>query len=253
MSSVSVLPTEKPVMVLVHGATANGRMWDPVRRILEARGYEVHAPDLPGHGIRRDEPFTLQAAVRTVQEAVAAVAPAPVVVAGDSLGGYVTMASAGSLPPGRLRGIVPSGCTLVFEGPALIPFKIKGFFHSLLVALVGERRLVGPRFIKQLGKMGVSEADAQALVEGGISLGVFADCVRALTHVDFPAKLAALRVPVLLVNGGKDKQMLRDRERYQAAVPKARHVIFPGEGHGVSLLRSAEFADLLDEFASKPV
>ena len=253
MSSVSRLPTQKPVLVLVHGATANGRMWAPVRRILEARGYQVLAPDLPGHGIHRDQPFTLEAAVRTVQDTVASVAPSPVIVAGDSLGGYVTMASAGLLPARQLRGVVPSGCTLVFEGAALIPFKIKGFFHSLLVGLFGERRLVGPRFIKQLGKLGVSEDDARSLVEGGISLGVFADCVRALTHVDFPAKLAALRVPVLLVNGGKDKQMLRDRERYEAAVPKARHVIFPGEGHGVSLLRSAEFADLLDEFASQPV
>ena len=253
MSSVSGGPGEKSVLVLVHGATANGRMWAPVRRILEARGYQVLAPDLPGHGIRKDEPFTLEAAVRTVREAVASVAPSPVVVAGDSLGGYVTMASAGELPPGQLRGIVPSGCTLVFEGPALIPFKIKGFFHWLLVALLGERRLVGPRFIKQLGKMGVAEEDARALVEGGVSLGVFGDCVRALSHVDFPARLASLQVPVLLVNGGKDTQMLRDRARYEAAVPRARHVIFPGEGHGVSLLRSTEFAELLDEFASKPV
>jgi pimeloyl-ACP methyl ester carboxylesterase len=157
------------------------------------------------------------------------------------------------LPAAQLRGIVPSGCTLVFEGAALIPFRINGLFHTLLVGLIGEKRLLGPRFIKQLGKLGVAEDDARALVEGGISFGVFSDCVRALTHVDFPAKLAALRVPVLLVNGGKDHQMLRDRRRYEAAVPKARHVIFAGEGHGVSLLRSAEFANLLDEFASQPV
>src|SRR4249919_2310853 len=132
MSSVSGDSIEKSVVVLVHGATANGRMWAPVRRILEARGYQVLAPDLPGHGIRRDEPFTLEAAVETVRQAVASVAPAPVIVAGDSLGGYVTMASAGALPASQLRGIVASGCTLVFEGPALIPFKIKGLLHTFL-------------------------------------------------------------------------------------------------------------------------
>ena len=253
MSSVSVLPTEKPVLVLLHGATANGRMWAPVRRILEARGYQVLAPDLPGHGIHRDRRFTLEAAVRTVQDAVASVAPSPVIVAGDSLGGYVTMASAGALPASQLRGIVPSGCTLVFEGPALIPFKIKGFFHKLLVGTLGEKRLLGPRFIKQLGKLGVSEDDARALVEGGVNLAAFGDCVRALSHIDFPARLAALKVPVRLVNGGKDRQMLKDLARYQAAVPAAKHIVFPGEGHGVSLLRSAEFANLVDEFASQPV
>jgi len=253
MSSISERPAKKTVLVLLHGATANGRMWDPVRRILEVRGYRVLTPDLPGHGSRRAQTYTLEGAVEVVREAVASVAPAPVVVAGDSLGGYTTMASAGALPAGQLRGIVASGCTLVFEGPALIPFKIKGFFHKLLVGLVGEKRLLGPRFIKQLGKLGVSEEDAGALIDAGVNLAAFGDCVRALSHVDFPAKLAALKVPVRLVNGGKDTQMLRDLARYQAAVPAAQHIVFAGEGHGVSLLRSPEFADLLDEFASKPV
>src|SRR6476619_3478220 len=125
MSSISAFPAQKSVLVLLHGATANGRMWDPVRRILEARGYRVLTPDLPGHGARRGETYTLEGAVETVRKAVASVAPAPVVVAGDSLGGYTTMASAGALPAAQLRGIVASGCTLVFEGPALIPFKLK--------------------------------------------------------------------------------------------------------------------------------
>jgi len=111
MSSISDGKLEKPVLVLLHGATGNGRMWAPVRRILEARGYRVLTPDLPGHGSRRAEQFSLQAAVQAVVEAVASVEPAPVVVAGDSLGGYVTMASAGSLPPAQLRGLMPSGCT----------------------------------------------------------------------------------------------------------------------------------------------
>ena len=81
MSSISDEKLEKPVLVLIHGATANGRMWAPVRRILEARGYRVLTPDLPGHGARRAEPFSLQAAVHTVVEAVASVEPAPVVSA----------------------------------------------------------------------------------------------------------------------------------------------------------------------------
>jgi pimeloyl-ACP methyl ester carboxylesterase len=253
MSSISGASNEKPVLVLLHGATANGRMWAPVRRILESRGYRVLTPDLPGHGARRAEPFSLQAAVQTVVDTVASVEPAPVVVAGDSLGGYVTMASAGSLPPAQLRGIVPSGCTMLFQGPALWPFRIKGLAHKLLVAVVGEKRLLGPRFVREMGKLGISEADARDLVEGGVNLAAFGDCVRALTGVNFPVMLSAAHVPVRLVNGGDDKQILRDRARFEAAVPRARHVIFPGAGHGVSLLRSREFADLLDEFANQPV
>jgi pimeloyl-ACP methyl ester carboxylesterase len=253
MSSISGVAKEKPVLVLLHGATANGRLWAPVRRILESRGYRVLTPDLPGHGARRAEAFTLQAAVQTVVETVASVEPAQVIVVGDSLGGYVTMASAGALPPSQLRGIVPSGCTMLFQGSALWPFRIKSLAHKLLSAVVGEKRLLGPRFVRQLGKIGVSEADARDLIDGGVNMAVFGDCVRALTGVNFPVMLSAARVPVLLVNGGDDKQILRDRIRYEAAVPRARHVIFAGAGHGVSLLRSQEFANLVDEFASKPV
>lgn len=253
MSSVFVESSQRPVLVLLHGATGNGRMWDPVRRILEARGYAVLTPDLPGHGARRDQRFDLDAAVQVVVETVGSVAPAPVLVAGDSLGGYVTMAAAGALPQERLVGVVASGCTLVFEGNVLWPLRIKGFFNRLLVAVVGEKRLLGKRFVAELGKLGVAKPDALALIEAGVNVAAFGDCVAALTDVDFPAKLATVEAPILFVNGGKDKQMLRDVARYRAAAPAARHEVFPGVEHGVSIRRSPEFADLLDQFARKPV
>ena len=253
MSSVSVKLRETPVLVLLHGATGNGRMWDPVRRILEPRGYRVLTPDLPGHGALRHETFTLDAAVKVVAETVASVAPAPVLVGGDSLGGYVSMASASTLPAERLVGVVASGCTLVFEGPALWPFRIKGLVNRLLVAVIGEKRLLGRRFVAELGKMGIAEADAHALIDAGVNVGAFGDCVAALTGVDFPAKVAAIQAPILFVNGGKDKPMLRDLSRYRAAAPNARHEVFAGMEHGVSLRRSAEFADLVDRFAQEPV
>lgn len=253
MSSIFVEASELPVLVLLHGATGNGRMWDPVRRILEARGYRVLTPDLPGHGARRGQRFTLEAAVQVVVDEVRAVAPAPVLVAGDSLGGYVTMAAAAALPPGQLVGAVASGCTLVFEGNALWPFRIKGLVNRLLVAVVGEKRLLGKRFVAELGKLGVAEPDARALIDAGVNVAAFGDCVSALTGVDFPAKLAPIQAPVLFVNGGADKPMLRDLARYRAAVPAARHEVFPGVDHGVSLRKSAEFADLIDDFARKPV
>lgn len=253
MSSVSAEISEKPVLVLLHGATGNGRMWDPVRRILQARGYRVLTPDLPGHGARRGERFTLDGAVQVVAETVQSVAPAPVLVGGDSLGGYVTMASAAALPADRLVGVIASGCTLVFEGNALWPFRIKAAFNRLLVGLVGEKRLLGKRFIAELGKLGLAEPDARALLEAGVSIPAFGDCVAALTGVDFPAKVAKIRSPILFVNGGDDRPMLRDLARYRAAAPAARHEVFPGVAHGVSIRRSADFAELVDKFAQTPV
>ncbi len=50
-----------PTLILLHGATLNGRMWDPVRRALDPR-WRVLTPDLPGHGARSAERYTLPTA-----------------------------------------------------------------------------------------------------------------------------------------------------------------------------------------------
>lgn len=252
MSSISSIHSEKPVLILVHGATGNRRMWDPVRRALEPR-YRILTPDLPGHGVRQSERFTLDGAVSTVVEAARSVAPAAVVVGGDSLGGYVSMAAARALAPSQLKGLVLSGCTMNFEGVALIPFKIKTFFNKLLLATLGQERLLGERFVREAAKLGLESRDARAVLEGGLNMHAFPDCVAALTGVDFVAKAGAIRQPMLFLNGSKDRDMMRQQARFQAAAPQARFHVFEGAGHGVSLLRSAEFAALVDEFASQPV
>src|SRR5689334_1905374 len=94
-----------PALVLIHGATLSGAMWAPLRRHLDPR-LQVLAPDLPGHGSRRGERFTLEGAVETVRQAVEALAPAPVLLVGDSLGGYTALSSAAALPQDRLLGLV---------------------------------------------------------------------------------------------------------------------------------------------------
>src|ERR1700733_6968972 len=98
--------TKQPALILLHGATCNGRMWDAMRRGLDPQ-FQVLAPDLPGHGARRHETFTLQGAIDTVVAAATSLDDAPVVLVGDSLGGYTALASAASLPAAQVEGL---GC-----------------------------------------------------------------------------------------------------------------------------------------------
>lgn len=42
--------SSRPVVVLVHGAFADHHAFDAVKPLLEAKGYSVVTPDLPGHG-----------------------------------------------------------------------------------------------------------------------------------------------------------------------------------------------------------
>jgi pimeloyl-ACP methyl ester carboxylesterase len=250
MSSVSSISSRRPVLILVHGATGNGQMWNPVRRILAAR-FQVLTPDLPGHGDRRGETFTLEAAVATIVDLARSVAPAPVVLGGDSLGGYVSMAAAGALPADQLRGLVLGGCTTNFEGGALWLLRLRSALHRTLLAVPGERFLLGERFVKAMGKVGVGADDARAVLARGVNIAAFPDCVRALAHVDFAAKAAAIRAPILFVNGSKDRDMMRQQARFLAAAPGARSHVFEGVEHGVSLRRSADFAALVERFADQ--
>jgi pimeloyl-ACP methyl ester carboxylesterase len=241
---------EKLTLILIHGATCNSRMWDAVRRNLDRR-FRVVALELPGHGARRNEKFTLHGAVATVVEAARAVMPSPVVLIGDSLGGYTAMASASSLPRDQLEGLVLGGCSANVMGWAAVPFLVQAATFKVLIALFGEPRLIRQN-LPMLVKLGMGEPDVQAIVDAGMSLGVFEQVVHALRGIDFRQMLAGIERPVLIVNGSRDKPMLRQEAGFLAAGRQVSGRRIDCE-HGVSMLRSAEFAGLVNDFASLAV
>jgi pimeloyl-ACP methyl ester carboxylesterase len=243
--------SQSPVLILIHGATLNGHMWDPVRRHLDP-GLRVIAPDLPGHGTRRNERFTMEAAVATVAQAARSVAPSPVILAGDSLGGYTVLDAASAIPAGQLSGVIASGCTADFTKLATkLPFMARVLMFKLLLALFGERRLIGNAIEKvrvMLSGAQVLREDIDSMVAAGFSLRVFEQAVDALRLIDHIARLAAITVPVTLVNGDKDPVMIRHEAAYLAAAQRGSVRRYDCE-HGVSMARSVEFAALLNAAA----
>ena len=236
-------------LILLHGATGNARMWDAVRRNLDPR-FQVIAPDLPGHGTRRGEPFTLEGAVATAVEAARSVAPSPVLLVGDSLGGYTAMAAANALPLEQLKGLVLGGCSTNVIGAAAIPFVFKAALFKLLISLFGEPRLIRQN-IPVLVKMGMSEPDVRAIVDAGMHLGMFEKVIHALRGVDFRSMLANIEQPVLIVNGSRDKPMLKQEASFVAAGRQVSSHRVEDCEHGVSMLRSAEFAGAVNDFAER--
>jgi pimeloyl-ACP methyl ester carboxylesterase len=80
-----------------------------VSRFL-ATTHRVIAVDLPGHGSRGAETFTLPAAAAAIAAAIDAEAGGRAVVVGHSLGGYAAMDLA-ARSPDRVRGLVVSGAS----------------------------------------------------------------------------------------------------------------------------------------------
>ena len=90
-------PPARPV-VLVHGAWMGAAAWDRVAADLRARGLQITAVELPGHG--RDDTPPGQLTLAGYVDAVAAALPADgqAVLVGHSMGGMVISGVAEKLP-----------------------------------------------------------------------------------------------------------------------------------------------------------
>ena len=92
--------TSRPTIMLVHGACHGAWCWDRVAPLLEASGYRVIAPDLPGRGTK-GSPGWWRWSLQDHADAIvgaARQADSPVIVLGHSMGGQVISAAAETAP-----------------------------------------------------------------------------------------------------------------------------------------------------------
>lgn len=168
---------------------------------MSLEGHESIAVDLPGHGARAAERFTLRGAMETIDAAVDGFAEPPLLV-GLSLGGYSSLAYA-ARHEGTLAGVVLSGCSTEIRGKPL------GAYRSLSVRM--ERAFRPP----------------------GGTWHVVADMLAAMKGHSSLADLRRMAAPVWLVNGQRDWLRL-DERRYLAARPGTQLTVVPGAGHDVN-------------------
>ena len=228
-----------PTLILVHGAVLNGGMWAPIAADL-SRDYNVLTPDLPGHGARAGEKFSLEAGVETVVALAKSVAPAPIVLGGDSLGGYVSLASAAALGD-QLKGAVLCGCTANFRGPVLLSYRIQ-------VALT---RMLAPANLKTRLERQIRQkfpAAAPAILERGLAPQVYADAVESLRKADCLSVLASFQPPLLILNGSRDWAHVLGEKAARAANPRAEFRRIGGTGHGVTLAQPNLYTSIFREF-----
>ena len=230
-------------VVLVHGSRLSAAQWAPVRSHLAAY-VDAVAVDLPGHGRRAGEEFTLARCAEVVQAEVAAAPPdAPVVVVGHSLGGYVALVHAAGHSTG-LAGVVLAGCSADPVGPGAAVYR----GVASLTERLGPQRMerLTQRFLRRHYPPEVSEP----IIAGGYHPGPTASAWREVMGQCRARMLAEVRCPVLLLNGQYDHFRLGER-RFRRACPTAEVEHLRGAGHLANLSRPEDFADAVLRFVGR--
>jgi len=163
----------KQTIVLVHGAWSDVSAWDAVTPLLEAKGFEVIAVSLPGHG-KDSTPFksiNLQSYTDAVKNAIGE--KKEVILVGHSMAGVVISQVAEEIP-GSIKKLVYLAAYLPQNGQSLLDLaKTDADSHvGKHLKIDQETASAG---IANEGAVDIFVADAPANVQQKFAAGVQAD------------------------------------------------------------------------------
>lgn len=212
-------------VVFVHGLRVTGAMWLPQLDSI-GRYRRVAAPDLPGHGSRHREPFTLDSATAAIGQAIDELG-GRVMLVGLSLGGYVAIATAARYPD-KTAGLVAIGCTSTPSPLRMLPYR--------LLARMGDgiQRWL---FRRMLGAEG-----ERIITGGGLFTSVVPPALDAIGSFDPIAALSRYPGRTWLINGSRD-HFRSDENRFLASCRDGRLDHVAGAGHLVSITHPQSISD----------
>lgn len=249
-----------PALVLLHGWCMSSAVW---RFQLETLGdrFRIIAPDLRGHGLSQaaggghDFPgFAMD-----LQALFSHLDLHDVLLTGWSLGAQVALCAYERLRE-RLSGLVlVSGTPRFTAGEdfphGLDPAEVAGMMVRVrrnparaLVDFKDSMFVAGERDDDGLaGRIGQVLADIP-LPEKSVAIQGLA----ALASADLRGVLPALDLPVLIINGDRDRICLPGASAFMARrIPTSTHVQLDGCGHAPFLTRSADFNDSITGFSRR--
>lgn len=222
--------------VLVHGIRTSRTMWRAQLAHLERLGVPADAIDLPGHGTRRDEPFTLEGALDTIDVAVRA-ATGPVLLVGHSMGGLLATGYAGSADAPPVAGLVGASCTALPRGRALSLYRLLARAYT---ALPGHAEWITGRILDAT----LPPETRQDFGAGGYAYHSQDAALASLAGLDLIRAIARLRVPTWWVNGDLDQLRIHER-LFQRLSPHSELIVVPRTTHLLPVMRPGVFNALL--------
>lgn len=225
-------------IVLVHGIRTSATMWRSQLAYLDSLDIPATAVDLPGHGSRMHEDFTLHEALHTIDAAVRAAAEkGPVLLVGHSMGGLLTLAYAGGEQRPPVTALIAASCTALPHGAGLAAYRvIAGAVNSL-----PDR---GMWLTERILDATIPVETRDDFAAGGYALDTQDRALRSLSGVDIATAVRRIEIPLWFVNGQFDQLRLNE-SLFRRLAPHAELIVVPRTTHLVTAMRPRVFNAVL--------
>lgn len=235
-----------PALLLTHGFSASCAMWAASAERL-ARTHTVVTWDIRGHGAS-DSPadpslYTVPLTVGDMAALLDAVGAQRAVVAGHSLGGFLSL-EFHLAHPERVGALA-----LIDTGPGYRSDAPRAAWNDRIekMAAAFER--------KGLAALGAGDEVRAAthLDTTGLGLARAARGILAQKDGRVVESLPKIAVPTLVLVGEKDDAFLAGSRYMAEKIPGAELAVIPGAGHSPNLSKPEEFHRALEQFLSRVV
>ena len=254
---------DRPPVVFVHGLGGNWQNWlENLPRVAQTR--RAIAVDLPGFGCS-DIPYedlSISNYGRWIEAFCEGLGLGPVVVVGNSMGGFIGAEVAIAFPERVERLVLAAAAgisvTNLRRRPTLTLAQVTTVLRVGGFAARHRRLLVSRRNLRHLALSSVvrhptriSPDLACELLAGAGRTG-YVPALDALMTYDFRDRLPEIGCPTLIVWGGEDMLVpVRDADEFERLIPDARKVILEDTGHAPMLERPETFNRWLVSFVSE--
>jgi pimeloyl-ACP methyl ester carboxylesterase len=239
-------------IVLLHGYLESKEIWDPLSKLL-VRNFRVIAIDLPGHGISgvASETHTMEFMAGAVRAVIDSLGIDEVLMAGHSLGGYVTLAFL-ELFPQRLAGY----CLFHSHANPDKEATIANRKREIRAVKAGKKNIIYPDNVTRMfSKKNLSEMKAALKRSKDIASVTPADGIVAVLNgmIARPSRVALVEKgekPLLWILGRDDQYFAPEAATAGVRMPSnARVVILEHSGHLGFIEETALSARLISDFS----